>query len=67
MNKIKGYRNMIGFSQKEMGKVLGIAEATYRNKENGKSSFKESEIELFYQTLLAKGVDIKVSDIFFTP
>lgn len=36
MNKIKGYRNMLGLTQEELGKKLGISKQSYYNKETGK-------------------------------
>lgn len=39
LNKIKGYRNMLGLTQEQMGKKLGITKQTYHNKEVGKIHF----------------------------
>ncbi|AEZ61461.1 transcriptional regulator, putative [Streptococcus infantarius subsp. infantarius CJ18] len=43
LNKIKGYRNMLGLTQEQMGKKLGITKQTYHNKEVGKNSFSDKE------------------------
>ena len=66
MNRVKGYRNMVGMTQKEMSKNLGISEGTYRQKEKGKSSFKDLEIKLFTDTVKKFYPDIKEKDIFFS-
>ena len=39
INKVKGYRNMLGLSQKDMANKLNISINAYRNKENGKVEF----------------------------
>lgn len=65
MNRIKGYRNMIGMSQKDMSKILGIAESTYRQKEKGKSVFKENEIKKFIDAVKSVDPSVNVKDIFF--
>ena len=40
-NKVKGYRNMLNLSQKEMAKLLDISTLSYHNKEKGKYEFKD--------------------------
>ncbi|UUV98399.1 helix-turn-helix transcriptional regulator [Vagococcus luciliae] len=65
MNKIKGYRNMAGLTQKEMSEVLGIAESTYRKKEKGYSNFKDYEIKKFSEVINRINPDVSVKDIFF--
>lgn len=65
MNKVKGYRIMAGYSQKDMSQLLNISEGTYRNKENRKTSFKENEMAVFTSVINKKGIDVKISDIFF--
>lgn len=65
VNKVKGYRIMAGFNQIEMAKKLGVSVQSYRNKENGRVSFKDSE-KVIIRDLLDKVVPgIKVDDVFF--
>jgi len=66
MNKIKGYRNMIGYSQKKMSSELGISEGTYRQKENGYKIFNLSEVERFMNILYDHNIEASVNDVFFT-
>lgn len=56
---------MMGLSQKEMSKILGIAESTYRQKETGKSNFKDTEIEKFMMHIKSIDPNINIKDIFF--
>ncbi|MFV5938930.1 helix-turn-helix transcriptional regulator [Mammaliicoccus sciuri] len=66
MNKIAGYRRMLGKSQKNMAKEFGISEQSYRLKENGKVNFKKQEM-LKFRNLLRRELfpTITVDDIFF--
>ncbi|MGC4388691.1 helix-turn-helix domain-containing protein, partial [Streptococcus suis] len=34
-NKIRGYRNMLGLTQEQLGKKLGMTKQSYHNKEVG--------------------------------
>lgn len=63
--KARGYRNMLGKTQKQMGKELGISEQSYCNKEKGRVPFKDSEKMIFKTLLLPLFPDIKLEDIFF--
>lgn len=65
VNKIKGYRNMLGLSQEQLGKKLGISKQAYYNKESGKNSFSDSEKLKFKALLLPLFPDISIEDIFF--
>jgi DNA-binding XRE family transcriptional regulator len=65
MNRIIGYRNMIGLTQKEMAKELSVSEGTYRNKEKGKSSFKDNEMEIFLKLVRREFPSVTIDDIFF--
>lgn len=64
-NKVRGYRNMLGMTQKQMGKALGISKQSYMNKEKGYVTFKDSEKLVFKNLLLSLFPDIKLEDIFF--
>ncbi|WP_342442543.1 helix-turn-helix domain-containing protein [Lysinibacillus sp. FSL K6-0075] len=66
MNKIVGYRKMLGLTQGEMARYLNISEVTYRNKEKGISAFKDKEMKLFYEVFSRKNSKITIEDIFFS-
>ncbi|TYR78435.1 helix-turn-helix domain-containing protein [Priestia megaterium] len=66
MNRIVGYRKMIGLTQKEMAKRLNISEGTYRNKEKGKVSFKDGEMKIFFDLVHKELPVVTINDIFFT-
>lgn len=65
MNKIKGYRNMIGKTQKDMAKMLGISSNAYNKKEKGETPFKDNEKIMFKNMLLPYFPEITIDDIFF--
>lgn len=64
-NKIRGYRAMLGKTQKEMAKALNISSQSYYNKENGNVSFKDGEKLLFKKLVADLFPDITIEDIFF--
>ncbi|WP_414046661.1 helix-turn-helix domain-containing protein [Macrococcus sp. 18KM445] len=67
MNKIVGYRKMIGMSQEEIAKIFNISVQAYRNKEKGRVPFKQIEMKEFKNLLISKGLkNIKIDEIFFT-
>lgn len=64
-NKIRGYRNMLGLTQEQLGKELGMSKQTYHNKEVGRNSFTDEEKMTFKKLLLPLFPDITIEDIFF--
>ncbi|WP_454922783.1 helix-turn-helix transcriptional regulator [Abiotrophia defectiva] len=64
-NKIRGYRNMLGMTQTEMGAKLGITKQGYHRKEVGKSNFSDEEKMTFKKLLLPLFPNITLEDIFF--
>lgn len=66
MNVIVGYRKMIGLTQREMAEQLNISELTYRNKEKGRTPFKDFEMLKFYNLLKPIKPDASIENIFFT-
>lgn len=64
-NKIRGYRAMLGKTQKEMAKALNISPQSYYNKENRNVSFKDGEKLLFKKLVADLFPDITIEDIFF--
>ena len=65
MNKVKGYRNMLKLTQKEIAEKLDISTVAYINTENGKSEFKDSEKIKFKELLLPYFPNITLEEIFF--
>lgn len=51
MNKIVGYRKMLGMTQNEMAIKFGISTQAYRTKEQGKVNFTNNEMRLFRDLL----------------
>ncbi|MFK4284172.1 helix-turn-helix transcriptional regulator [Staphylococcus hominis] len=65
INKIVGYRKMIGMSQKEMAEKFNISIQSYSKKENGSVPFKDTEKVIFKNLLLPYFPKITIDDIFF--
>ncbi|RTX75401.1 hypothetical protein CD117_00625 [Mammaliicoccus sciuri] len=66
MIKVAKYRRFIGVTQRDMAKYLGVSVQSYRNKEKGKTPFKDSEKVLIKEKLIANGfVKISIDEIFF--
>ena len=71
MNKVLGYRKMLGKTQQQMAKELNISEQSYRNREKGKINFKKNEMIKFKIMLLEKGLkditlDVKLRERSFS-
>lgn len=64
MNKIKGYRNMIGKSQEEMAELLGVHVNTYKNWEENPEKFKVDKAFIFLEEVKKYDSDVKFEDIF---
>lgn len=56
---------MLGLSQEELGRKLGISKQAYYNKENGRNSFSDTEKLKFKTLVLPLFPDITIEDIFF--
>jgi len=65
MNKVLGYRKMIGFTQLQMANELGISENQYRAKEKGRYDFSKTEMEKYHEVVKKSMKDVKIQDIFF--
>lgn len=65
INKVLGYRKMLGMTQEQMAKRIGISENQYRSKEKGKFDFSSSEMKIFYKLVKEKIDGINLEDIFF--
>ena len=61
--EVKAARVRMGYSQKQLAEKLGITLASYRNKENGHSPFKDDE-----KIIMARELQLtlqQVNDYFF--
>lgn len=65
MNKIAGYRKMLGKTQTEMGKKFGISKQAYYKKEKGVVPFSDNEKLVFKKMLTPLFPNITIDDIFF--
>lgn len=65
INKIKGYRNMLGLSQRDMAEKFGISLQAYNSKENGKTAFNDSEKYIIKNMLIPYFPNITIDEIFF--
>lgn len=66
MNKVVGYRKMLGKTQDEMAKEFNISKQAYWQKEKGSTSFSDREKILFKEMLLPIFPNITIDEIFFT-
>lgn len=65
LNKIAAYRKLIGVSQADMAKKLGISLTSYNKKENGRREFTQSEMIEITKIFQEKLPDITMDAIFF--
>ena len=65
MNKIAGYRKMLGMTQQDMAKRMQISRQTYSLKENGKISFSDDEKIILKELLIQIFPNITIDEIFF--
>lgn len=65
INKVAGYRAMLGMSQKEIATYLGITSQSYSNKETGKRYFNDKEKVKIKELFNRIDETLKIDDIFF--
>lgn len=66
MNKVIGYRKMLGMTQDDMAKLFGVSVQAYRMKEVGKTAFNKKEMLLIRRLLREKLFPkITIDEIFF--
>lgn len=61
----KRYRLFAGYTQEEMSQELSISLSAYKEKENGHTEFKQSEMMKFFVVLKQTIPDLKIESIFF--
>jgi len=65
-NIVKGYRNHLGKTQKEMADCLDISITSYRNKENGITNFTDKEKVKFTSLVKDMFPNVTIESIFFS-
>lgn len=65
VNKIAGYRAMLGLTQEEIGEKLGISKQQYSPKERKERPFNDKEKQKFKELLEPYFPGITIDDIFF--
>lgn len=65
MNRLVGYRTMLGLTQQEMADRLGISKQKYWNKEHERTPLTDKEKITIKEMLLPHVKDITVDTIFF--
>lgn len=62
LNKIKGYRNMVGFTQDDMAKAIGITRESYTKKESN-NNFSETEKLAMLTIFNSNGLNLVRADL----
>ena len=65
LNKVRGYRNQLGFTQEYMADLLNITQSTYSSKENGKTAFNQKEMRVILNKFKKYIPEISIEDLFF--
>ena len=64
MNRVKGYRIMLGMTQKEMADVIGVSINTYRDMEDNPDKFRVDQANKFLEAVNKVDGTITLNDIF---
>ena len=64
--KVRGYRVMLGKTQKDMAELFEISKQAYSAKERGKTRFSEKEMLSIKEMLLPIFPGITIDEIFFS-
>lgn len=65
MTKLKGYRVMLGKTQRDMAKELNISVQSYNNKETGKTAFNDKQ-RLAIKSMVAEiKPDVTIDELFY--
>lgn len=65
LNKVKGYRSMLGISQQEMADKLGLKRFAYWTRESGRVEFTDGEKTKIKEIFQAIKPNITIDEIFF--
>ena len=63
INKLKGYRVMIGKTQEELANYIGVSRETYINKESGRTKLSASEAVRLVEYFKSYGLGITVDEL----
>ena len=63
--KIRGYRTMLGKTQKDMAEIFEISKQAYSAKERGSTRFSNEEMIMIKEMLLPMFPGITIDEIFF--
>lgn len=63
-NKVRAYRVMIGYTQEEMAKEMGVSVNTYRSLEENPARFKIEQANKLIELINKVDSSITLSDIF---
>lgn len=63
--KARGYRVMLGKTQKDMAELFGISKQAYSAKERGETRFSDKEMRTIKEMLLPMFPGITIDEIFF--
>lgn len=66
MDKLRGYRVMLGLTQKDMSDKLNISLQSYNNKETGKSAFNDKERLAIKSMVSEIKPDITIDELFYS-
>ena len=59
-----GYRNMLGLTQVQISKLIGITSISYCNKETGKNDFTQTEMENLLNIFNIEGYKLTMDKLF---
>ena len=65
LNKVAGYRAMLGLKQRDIAAKLNISSQSYSNKENGKNNFNDQEKIILKKLFSQIDKNLTIDDIFF--
>lgn len=65
MNKIAGYRKMLGLTQEELANKIGISRSSFQSKENGKFPFKQTEMKKIVTVFQQADLNVTLDSLFF--
>lgn len=63
INKIKGYRVMVGLTQDEMAQKIGVSLRAFQNKEQGTTNFTLEELKKIKGVLEEKGLSVLLDEL----
>ena len=64
LNKVKGFRTMLGKTQEQMAEILGVHVNTYRALENNPKDFKLDQMQKFVKEVQKVDSTITLEQIF---